>query len=511
MNRKTFPFYPLLFGVFPVIALFTYNKFETRLIYILRPLIVVLLFSGLAYAIFYFVFRKNSAKAALVAGVTILLFLSYGHIFNLVKQTDWLDKLIGHHTHVVILFGLFWLVVLFLTLKKEINPDFTKTLNIFSIILVCLPLLQMGWFYLSEAVAHQRAKSNPVEVTMDQEGLNYQPDVYYIILDMFARPDALMETYDIDLSEFIDDMTSMGFYYADESLSNYGETFQSISSALNMDLIGTYIEDNAISLGSAEYRDLLIHNEVRESFENMRYQTIAFSTGYRWSEWADADIYYLIHSIDPLGSLSPFENLLFKSTLIYPFRGYYLKHLPTPTTENYGYVGLNHSLHIETQYNILEKLPEIPINPNPTFTFAHVLIPHVPFIFGADGTLLQDPGYYSAEGAGPINDTYALDGYANQVTFISREIARISQEILDQSANPPIIIIQGDHGWKDDNRHQILNLYYFPQGDYAKLYPSITPVNTFRVILDQFYGYELPPVPDEVRYQETYASDEQTP
>lgn len=508
MTKKTFPFYPLLFGIFPVIALFTYNKFETRLIYILRPLIVVLLFSILVYGIFYFIFRKNSAKAALVAGVAILLFFSYGHVFNLVKQIGWLNKLIGHHTYVVALFGLIWLVVLLLTIKKEIKPDFTKTLNIFSIILVCLPLLQMGWFYFSESVAYRRDKNNPVEITNQQEGLNYQPDVYYIILDMFTRPDALMDTYDIDLSDFIDDMTAMGFYYADESLSNYGETFQSISTALNMDLIGNYTEENSIGVGSAEYRDLLIHNEVRQSFESMGYQTVAFSTGYRWSEWADADIYYLIHSINPLGSLSPFENLLFKSTIIYPFRGYYLQYLPTPSTNDYGYVGLNHSLHIETQYNVLEKLPEIPTNPNPTFTFAHVLIPHVPFVFGADGTLLQDPGYYSAEGAGPVDDTYALDGYSNQVHFISQEIARISQEILAQSTNPPIIIIQGDHGWKGDNRHQIINLYYFPEEGYTNLYPTITPVNTFRVILDQFYGFDLPLVPDEVKYQDTYASDE---
>ena len=42
-------------------------------------------------------------------------------------------------------------------------------------------------------------------------------------------------------------------------------------------------------------------------------------------------------------------------------------------------------------------------------------------------------------------------------------------------------------------RMSILNAYFFPDGKYAALYPGITPVNTFRVIFDQYLGaqYEL--------------------
>lgn len=39
----------------------------------------------------------------------------------------------------------------------------------------------------------------------------------------------------------------------------------------------------------------------------------------------------------------------------------------------------------------------------------------------------------------------------------------------------------------------IFNAYYYPSQDYSRLYPEITPVNTFRVILNQFLGasYEV--------------------
>ena len=508
MKKHTFPFYPFLFAAFPVLALFAYNKFETQFSNIFRPLVAVLVFGGLLYGLFYLILRKNAGKAALVTGVSLLLFFSYGHIFNLIQSSAFLKPILGRHPYLVALFGLVWLLVLILTIRKDIGTDFNRLLNFFGLILVFLPLFQMGRFYISEALTQNRVEDNPITVSAGETSLSYQPDVYYIILDMFTRPDALDETYGIDVWDFVDTMTDMGFYYASESESNYGETYTSISTTLNMELIKAYMEENGIDPSSVEGGDLLIHNEVRQIFESLGYQTVAFSTGYRWSEWTDADLYYPIRSTNPLGALTPFENMLYESTLIYPFRGYYLKYLPTPTTEDYGDAGVYHSLHIETQYNILDTLPEIALNTNPTFTFAHILIPHVPFVFGADGNLLQDPGYYTGDMAGAVDDFYAQEGYANQVQFISQAIAQVAQQIIDQSENPPIIIIQGDHGWKGGNRHQILNLYYFPGEDYTNLYPAISPVNSFRVVFDQFFGFDFPLVPDEIISQETYSSDQ---
>ena len=43
----------------------------------------------------------------------------------------------------------------------------------------------------------------------------------------------------------------------------------------------------------------------------------------------------------------------------------------------------------------------------------------------------------------------------------------------------------------------ILNAYYFSDQKYDKLYPEITPVNTFRVIFDQYFGADLPLLEDK--------------
>jgi hypothetical protein len=42
----------------------------------------------------------------------------------------------------------------------------------------------------------------------------------------------------------------------------------------------------------------------------------------------------------------------------------------------------------------------------------------------------------------------------------------------------------------------ILNAYYLPGTGQAGLYPSITPVNSFRVVFNAYFGTDLPILPD---------------
>jgi hypothetical protein len=72
----------------------------------------------------------------------------------------------------------------------------------------------------------------------------------------------------------------------------------------------------------------------------------------------------------------------------------------------------------------------------------------------------------------------------------------ILQKIIDTSPVKPIIVVQGDHGVKGYNRGSILNAYYLPGGVEKKLYPTITPVNTFRLILDNYFGKQYPLLKD---------------
>ena len=63
------------------------------------------------------------------------------------------------------------------------------------------------------------------------------PNVYYLILDEYARNDALLEYHDFDNSNFTQYLENKGFHVAKNSFSNYPMSVQSIPSTMNLSLI----------------------------------------------------------------------------------------------------------------------------------------------------------------------------------------------------------------------------------------------------------------------------------
>jgi hypothetical protein len=68
----------------------------------------------------------------------------------------------------------------------------------------------------------------------------------------------------------------------------------------------------------------------------------------------------------------------------------------------------------------------------------------------------------------------------------------ILHEIIKNSQTPPIIIVMGDHGYVlEERRYNNLMAFHFPDGGNASLYPTITPINTFRLISNLYFGTNL--------------------
>jgi phosphoglycerol transferase MdoB-like AlkP superfamily enzyme len=142
---------------------------------------------------------------------------------------------------------------------------------------------------------------------------------------------------------------------------------------------------------------------------------------------------------------------------------------------------------------VFDSLPEIAKMPEAKFVFVHLLLPHPPFGFDAEGNSIN-----------PAEVDFKA-GYTNQATYFGDEIIKTIDIILKESETPPIIIIQGDHGPPASHPEQhlgILNAYYLPK-DTTSLYPTITPVNTFRLILSEYFGENYPLLPDESYSLET--------
>ncbi|HEX6428036.1 MAG TPA: hypothetical protein VF008_10140, partial [Niastella sp.] len=66
------------------------------------------------------------------------------------------------------------------------------------------------------------------------------------------------------------------------------------------------------------------------------------------------------------------------------------------------------------------------------------------------------------------------------------------------------VIVAGDHGYRESpfnisrlNMYTMnLNTYYFSDKDYSMIYDSISPVNTFRVVLNKYFNTKLPLLKD---------------
>jgi hypothetical protein len=104
-----------------------------------------------------------------------------------------------------------------------------------------------------------------------------------------------------------------------------------------------------------------------------------------------------------------------------------------------------------------------------------------------------------------IDPQLIKDLYAGQVTYINSQILPIIDAILAQSEVQPIILLQGDHGFDPPNRMEILNTYLVPDEVKAQLYPGITPVNSFRLLFDVYFGAGYGLLPDR-SYYSNYAT-----
>ena len=82
--------------------------------------------------------------------------------------------------------------------------------------------------------------------------------------------------------------------------------------------------------------------------------------------------------------------------------------------------------------------------------------------------------------------------------YISGQIKTAVEKLLAESAAPPIIILQGDHApWLQTGKDNflVLNAYYLPSHS-DLLYRTISPVNTFRLVFNAYFGTHYDLLPD---------------
>ena len=476
-NWFTKPWYPLAISVYPVVALLSTNVGQVQNSAGMRSLLVSILFGGILYALVW-MFLRQAHKAAFLTSLWLVLFFSFGHLYIAIDEkypdvsyTSWL----GAVWVVLFVAALFWVA--------RSKSTFAAAASTFNTIALALLVMAVGQIMLEsepQGVRALGADNAPVkdDLTVPQN----PPDVYYIILDSYAREDFLKAVYEYDNSEFITALEDRGFYVGACSQSNYVRTEISLTSSLNMMYLPEL--DDEFKPESTARRTLwnsLKHSAVRHNFEIMGYETVNFATGFAWNELEDAD-----HFITPppfTSGLTEFEGLFLRTTL-------------AKYAQDWGWVDpdavMGQSFR-DRFNNIFDSMDEVANMPGPQFSYIHLISPHPPFVFDAEGNPNYPPDFWNEQREYPYDDYQR--GYLGQLTFLNKKVLDAVDTILAESETPPIIVIQGDHGaWMQpkDRRMWIFNAYYLP-GHEDELYPTISPVNTFRLIFNAYFGgdYEM--------------------
>jgi hypothetical protein len=323
-------------------------------------------------------------------------------------------------------------------------------------------------------------------------------DIYYIVLDAFGRPDVLENRYGLDLAPFVAALRSRGFDVPERSQSNYSQTFLSLASSLNL----SYLDPVAAAMADSNDRRVLHYliqnNALMKLARRAGYRVIAIGSDYEATDRiAEADVCHCeqfgLHEVEATAvSLTP------------------LRALPI---ERWTYGA--HRRKVEASFQHLIDSSRLA---GPKLVFAHILAPHPPFVFGADGgTVSNDTRIFSlADGDQPAGspEEYAA-GYRDQAAFVARRMLDVIDAILARPGPPPAIVVHGDHGpgarreWSDfrgDSGHEsmgILAAYLFPANRRPVLPPTITPVNALRLVANRQLGTVLPMLPD-VSYASTW-------
>lgn len=491
----------LIIGLYPF-----YSVLEFNWNYVSPQEVLSALPAGLGVLALILLLWRALTPSFLQAGIgctlTYFLLLAYGPLARVWRRDENVPGAglvdLAFHPAELLPLCLFVVVTVLLAIglrhmKIESLRGVAKMLNYFAVVLLLasgLPIFA-AWFHES----HLTFPKVPVIDSVQLRAEKHLPDIYYIILDGFARKDVLERNYEMEPPFLSDELSARGFYVADKSNSNYFRTNYSLTSSLNMSFIEPPVVPEGLSTMLFPYlRHRIQDNAVRSILEGAGYRTVVFETGYRATEWRDVPDYQ---------DLTNWNNVIATTA----------SYLQLPWIREYISYQL-HSLHRERMERTFAVVEKKAAEPGPKFVFLHILAPHPPFVYQSDGSLYTSRKVFTlgdGDHYGGARDY--KERYSDEVKYITLRTAAMV-DVIRQNDPQAYIIIQGDHGpgsrfdirslaaSDPRERFAILNSYFFPDRRYDTLYPEITPVNSFRVVMNKIASSALPLLPDRSFFAE---------
>ncbi len=420
---------------------------------------------------------RNSRKASLLAFVLMVIFFFFGSFHDALKSI-FPSSFITKYTFILPLLFILALLIFFLIKKSKSNfkPPFLY-LN-----MVFLVLLVVESFAISKKIADIKT----TVVSLNKEFIECincpTPDIYLIVADGYTSNTALKEVFSYDNIDFETELKKRNFHVINNSFSNYNSTAHSMTSMLNL----RHLNDLSSLIYNKENLaicyDLIKQNQTLLFFKSIGYQFYNYS-----------DFYFTDHP----AATSP--TFLFAKTRVISSQTLWGRisrdlwyHLVTDLKLNFV---INKSVYGQLRNNnkvlkLTEDIVETE-SPLPKFVYSHLVMPHHPYYFDRNGNPTSIDKLKEFSGANKKD-------YVEYLQYANNKLLKLVDHIKKKSVQPPIIILMGDHGFRQFNdsvnkKYYFMNLSSFsiPNGDYTRFYDSSSSVNQIRTFLNIQFNQTL--------------------
>lgn len=462
-NAKIFE-YPLYAALIPIALLLSimqnnvdkYLDFKQCLLLLSLVIIAVILLTF----IFNLMFKKIQFTGFLVAYIAIIFF-SFTSIYK------WSVSILGIYSKglysLLLVFSFFVITILCIFLKrKKWLSNITKGFNVFSIVFVaigCITLLTNIYKLNSNRIIYQ----NQDVIHIENANAEIKPNIYYLIFDTMLDVDVAQHYFDVNPGSFNEDLSSLGF----STISNAGYESMHLTMSSLACLFNPDSYDNTIRKIMDEYSDIGYqagidyvqtqemyfwdnYNVISENYKYPQFFDVMKNSGYTIAGIGshsmtptsplydiyfahdvtknfDNDIFMIICAATPIDTIC---NALFGHNAIPPpifgdANDPKIERVYGPYRDQMNYFG----------NDILELAK---LDGNPKLSLCHILMPHYPFIYNADGSTNIN------------SESFSITRYKGQYEFTMDYILQLMQDLISIDPNA-IIIIQGDHGITENN------------------------------------------------------------
>jgi hypothetical protein len=441
---------------------------------------------------------RKPIKAAVFSFYLLSVFFLFGALHDFLKSTI-KNKLFVSYTFLLLLIA-FATVVFLVSLvrrKKDMAPGF-RYFNYLVIIFVMLEIGTLVYYVITRKFLDNDLVPKKERVNFKSCSNSKKPDIFFVVFDGYTSSKCLKEEFDYENKDVDSLLNANHFFTSANSRSNYNITPFSLSATMNLNYLEGGLEKK---LASSR-----VFLQAMETLKGNQLVKFLRAQGYEIKNYGCFDLADV-----PTETIPYFNNLAYSQidnqTLFSRIKrdigwNFAIKNIFTGAFQIPEGYKKKKAYHLyRNEYNLRGLLNELKVHSDtPRFVYVHIVLPHEPFYLNSDGKEVSDTDIL-------LNRIDLERGYLGQLKYCNRLLKNLIQRVPASPGDERVVIIEGDHGFRNykvqvpaDKIFMNLNTYYFSDGDYSQLYDGISPVNSFRVVLNKYFCQSLPMLKDSSVY-----------